>query len=118
MEVARGRSRGHCLAGADRFRSAARVNMRAVVMSCLLALVGCASGKVAGPERGVAAADVVPPSSDPRVSESVPLVPAPLPAPPDVVWRALPAAYDALGIQLNVVDPSQHLIGNQGMKLR
>ena len=48
----------------------------------------------------------------------MPLAPTPLLAPPDVAWKALPAAYDSLGIPLNVMDLPQHLIGNQGMKLR
>lgn len=34
------------------------------------------------------------------------------------VWRVLPAAYDALGIPLSVVDSTTHLIGNSGFNLR
>ena len=98
--------------------------MRAVVMISVAALVACAPSKTSPPAPAasamqvVATADGVPPSIDPRVSDGVPLVPKPLPGPPDSVWNALPAAYDSLGIKLNVVDLKQHLIGNQGMKLR
>ena len=34
----------------------------------------------------------------------------------DQVWRALPAVYDSLGIQLSDVDATQHVLGNSGMK--
>lgn len=38
--------------------------------------------------------------------------------PIDKVWKALPAAYDSIGLPLTVMDSRQHMIGNQGMKLR
>ena len=34
------------------------------------------------------------------------------------VWRALPAAYEALGIPLSVIDSQTHVIGNSGFNLR
>lgn len=34
------------------------------------------------------------------------------------VWRTLPVAFDSLGLPLTVMDAKQHLIGNQGVKLR
>lgn len=34
------------------------------------------------------------------------------------VWRVLPAAYEALGIPLTVVDSATHLIGNTGFNIR
>lgn len=38
--------------------------------------------------------------------------------PLDVVWRALPAAYDSLKIPLTTLDAKTHHIGNEGMKIR
>ena len=38
--------------------------------------------------------------------------------PLDVVWRALPAAYDSLKIPLTVLDAKSHHLGNEGMKIR
>ena len=38
--------------------------------------------------------------------------------PIDVVWRALPAAYDSLKIPLTTLDPKAHHLGNEGMKIR
>jgi len=38
--------------------------------------------------------------------------------PIDVVWRALPAAYDSLKIPLTTLDPKTHHLGNEGMKIR
>jgi hypothetical protein len=36
----------------------------------------------------------------------------------DQVWRALPAAYDSLGISVQTLDPVKHRIGNDGVALR
>lgn len=38
--------------------------------------------------------------------------------PLDVVWRALPAAYDSLKIPLTTLDPKAHHLGNEGLKIR
>src|SRR5438067_607602 len=38
--------------------------------------------------------------------------------PLDRVWKALPAAYDSIGLPLTIMDSKQHQIGNQGIKLR
>jgi hypothetical protein len=92
--------------------------MRTVVLIALATMTACASGKTPLPVSAAPQADGVPPDIDPRVSSGVPLVPRALPAPPDLVWKVLPSAYDSLGIRLSVIDPDRHLIGNQGMKLR
>ena len=56
---------------------------------------------------------------DPRVTTLGELnVKATHSAPIDLVWRALGVAYDSVGIKLGVLDPKQHLMGNQGMALR
>lgn len=36
----------------------------------------------------------------------------------DDVWRVLSAAFDSLGVTVGHVDPTQHVIGNDGYKLR
>jgi hypothetical protein len=41
-----------------------------------------------------------------------------LPASVADVWRVLPAAYEALGIQLSVIDSGTRTIGNSGFNLR
>ena len=41
-----------------------------------------------------------------------------LPFPLEDAWRFLPAAFDSLGIPTSLVDPSTHVISNQGMKIR
>lgn len=38
--------------------------------------------------------------------------------PIDKVWAALPVAYDSLAIPLTVLDATNHVIGNEGLKLR
>ena len=38
--------------------------------------------------------------------------------PIDVVWRALPVAYDSIGIPVGKVDTLSHVVGNPGFKLR
>ena len=38
--------------------------------------------------------------------------------PVDSVFKALPAIYASLGLPLTVMDPRQHTLGNQGMKIR
>jgi hypothetical protein len=34
------------------------------------------------------------------------------------VWRALPWVFDSLSIPIGTVDPTQHVIGNSGLKVR
>jgi hypothetical protein len=36
----------------------------------------------------------------------------------DQVWRVLPAVYDSLSIPITTVEPSKHLVANEGFKLR
>ncbi len=37
---------------------------------------------------------------------------------PDQVWKQLPAVYEELGIPITRLDSAQHVIGNEGLKLR
>jgi hypothetical protein len=41
-----------------------------------------------------------------------------LEVPIDIVWRALPVAYDSIGIPVGKVDTLSHVVGNEGFKLR
>jgi hypothetical protein len=34
------------------------------------------------------------------------------------VWRVLPTAFDSAGIQLTLIEPKQHLMANEGFKVR
>lgn len=38
--------------------------------------------------------------------------------PLDAVWRVLPAVYDSLGVPITTVNPSAHIIGADGTKVR
>lgn len=38
--------------------------------------------------------------------------------PMDVVWRALPLAYDSIGIPLGKMDTLSHVLGNEGFRIR
>jgi len=40
-----------------------------------------------------------------------------IPFAPDRVWRALPAAFDSLGIPIGTLEPTTKTIGNSGFKL-
>src|ERR1044071_1143502 len=39
-------------------------------------------------------------------------------APLQTVWRILPTAFDSAGVSLTLVDPKQHLMANEGFKVR
>ena len=39
-------------------------------------------------------------------------------APLQTVWRILPTAFDSAGVGLTLVDPKQHLMANEGFKVR
>jgi hypothetical protein len=43
---------------------------------------------------------------------------ATLAAPLTSVWYIIPTAFDSLGLQLSLIDPKRHVIGNEGIKLR
>lgn len=43
---------------------------------------------------------------------------AQLPAPLPLVWSSLRTAYDSLGIPLTKIDETNHVLGNEGMKVR
>lgn len=36
----------------------------------------------------------------------------------DEVWKVLPAVFDSLGVKTTVIDPSQHVIGIENVKVR
>ncbi|MEO5567178.1 MAG: hypothetical protein ABIR92_01715 [Gemmatimonadaceae bacterium] len=39
-------------------------------------------------------------------------------APLDVVWRAIPGAFDSLSIPISLIDPKARIVGNEGFKIR
>jgi len=38
--------------------------------------------------------------------------------PVDAVWKMLPAVFDSLNVPVGLLDPTTHIIGNRGFKLR
>lgn len=53
-----------------------------------------------------------------NVNPSVTTAVATIPYSLERVWRALPAAYDTVGVPLETLDKQRHLIGNSGFKVR
>lgn len=92
--------------------------MRVVALISAVALVACASGNMPPSATSEHSADGLAPAADPRIAMPETMNPDELPFPADDVWRALPRAYDSLGIWLTLYDRRQRLIGNQGMQLR
>jgi hypothetical protein len=86
-----------------------------LALPLLLLAAGCASGAGVGgrPDQTVHLADgaggVLRLRSD---GAKVSTVDYPL----ERVWRVLPSVFDSLGIALTDLDPSQHQLGNAGMK--
>lgn len=39
-------------------------------------------------------------------------------APLQAVWRMLPTAFDSVGLQLSLIDPKTHVMGNEGIRVR
>ena len=89
--------------------------MRSGIALLLTALAACASAK---PGSGIASAPEVPIGNT-----QLRLRPGDGPAvigiafPIDRVWRALPAAFDSLGIPTDQLDAARHVIGNSGFKV-
>lgn len=53
-----------------------------------------------------------------RISPENGSVSANIAAPLQAVWHILPIAFDSLGLQLSLVDPKRHVMGNEGIKVR
>ena len=97
--------------------------MRGIALLSVVALSACASGSTtsgtaAQPQTtrvtgggGLSGTAIRMATSD---AASVTRVAFPL----DLVWRTLPVAYDSLKIPLTVLDPKEHHLGNEGMKIR
>jgi hypothetical protein len=99
--------------------------MRAIALTWLVALAACASSTAGGGSNtpkpqttrvmgsgGLAGAGSI--TMNAGDVASVTKVAFPL----DLVWRALPLAYDSLKIPVTMVDPKSHHLGNEGMKIR
>ena len=91
--------------------------MRATAFIGLIAISACASGN-SSPGSSAAGTQAIVRGSDIRSAPSNPDHVTLIESSVAPVWRALPAVYDSLGIPLTVMDFKQHLIGNQGMKIR
>lgn len=90
-------------------------------MLSIVALTGCASSsavpgrptsdesiRIVGPGRAI----------ELRTSPTSPASVDTLFAPLDQVWRALPAAYEAIAIPVTDLDSANHVIANSGLKVR
>lgn len=92
--------------------------MRAMFCVSLAALSACASTgtTTSGPASQSIAVDGMPGrlTMSPTSSANSTSITGSL----EQVWRALPAAFDSVGIPVTQVDPVRHIIGNPGFKLR
>jgi hypothetical protein len=97
--------------------------MRAILLIGIVALSGCASSNTAPGSGSSETARIVGSAGEGTVhaisTGSAPIAGATtIAAPADKLWRALPAAYDSLGIPRSVIDASGRLIGNRGLQVR
>jgi hypothetical protein len=92
--------------------------MRALVLLSLIGLSACASGKGDPVTSGRPESVPIFAGSDIRMTTSTVPHATTLAFPLERVWKALPAVYDSLSLALTVLDAKQHLIGNEGFKLR
>lgn len=60
----------------------------------------------------------IPGSGALHISPSNGSVSATIAAPLTAVWYIVPTAFDSIGLQLSLIDPKKHVIGNEGVKLR
>jgi hypothetical protein len=83
-----------------------------------VAVAACASSTATAKRPTETVHVVTGPVSKINVSPTVTTAVVTLPFPLERVWRALPAAYDTVGIPLETLDKKNYLIGNTGFKLR
>jgi hypothetical protein len=95
--------------------------MRQVLALLVVALGACASGntppRVDAPETvhiSGGGGGTIQMNTTPTTAANVATIPAAI----DAVWRALPLAYDSLGIPRNTIDPRNHILGVSGVKIR
>jgi hypothetical protein len=97
--------------------------MRPILLLSLATLSGCAThtpsaGAGVSPET----VRIVGPSGTTTLSRMVgagaPAAVTAVAAPLDSAWRALPSVYASLEIPLTTLDAAQHLLGNEGMRVR
>lgn len=86
-----------------------------IAMSLVISAAACSSGGT--PAQRVETA-YIPGSSGLTIVTDNGSVAATLGAPVDAVWRLMPVAFDSVGIQLSIIDPRKHVIGNEGFRLR
>ena len=91
--------------------------MRALSVLSLLAVSACASSSGSSPQSAVETVRVEG-AGNLRINASTSEAVATFVAPLDRVWRALPVAYEAVGVPVTMVDPATHRLGNEGFKIR
>lgn len=88
--------------------------MRGAIAVCFVTLAACASSTPGG---AISTTHDVPISgSDVRIRPSDGLTVNVVPFPLDRVWAALPGVFDSLGIPINELDATRHVMGNSGFK--
>lgn len=94
--------------------------MRAMLLLALATVIGCASAGTGTSGPGTQVVRVVGPTSTSSfaVPASDPTNTHELPYALEQVWRALPGAFDALGIPIGVMDPAKRVAGNTALKVR
>lgn len=97
--------------------------MRGIAVVSLMTLAACASGATSSSTAGAPQTTRVMGGGglnggSIRMSASDAASVTKVAFPMDVVWRALPAAYDSLKIPLTTLDAKAHHLGNEGMKIR
>jgi hypothetical protein len=98
------------------------MHSRAVLSAVtLVALSGCASSGTSSVARtSVETTRVATTTGTTSVTTTSTVTPGlvTLAFPVDVVWRALPIAYDSIGIPIGKIDTLSRVVGNDGYKLR
>jgi len=90
------------------------------MLCLLLGATACASSQHAAPSTGVAQQtfSIAGDAGAMTVTKTVTAQTTKLAGSVDVVWQALPAVLDSLGVRATLIDPAQHTIGVEQIKIR
>ncbi len=92
--------------------------MRSPVLCFAVMLAGCASNSSLPERTGEQTVQVVGMAGKLTVNSNSTASKSTIAAPIEQVWRVLPAVFDSLGVAVSTVNQTQHLIGNDGLKIR
>lgn len=94
--------------------------MRLRMLCLLLGATACASSQHAAPSTGVAQQtfSIAGDAGAITVTKTVTAQTTKLAGSVDDAWKALPQVLDSLGVRATLVDPAQHLVGVEQMKIR